>query len=169
SIMIYTLSLHDALPIYSTKFIDLEDKSLMTKNFNTVLNSIKSTFNSLNNTEDYNNLPYVINVDGYNKPSQQAIRPNTKDFMSSLFMMIKNQEELPHGENQNVDLLFVSLDNGVMFKFDYKDYNKLNMRLRQRLRRMIDTNTQALDTDEISKVEDDDNTEAVDGVIKKKA
>src|SRR5699024_12608180 len=84
SIMIYTLSLHDALPIYSTKFIDLEDKSLMTKNFNTVLNSIKSTFNSLNNTEDYNNLPYVINVDGYNKPSQQAIRPNTKDFMSSL-------------------------------------------------------------------------------------
>src|SRR5699024_9489010 len=77
----------------STKFIDLENKSLMTKNFNTVLNSIKSTFNSLNNTEDYNNLLYVINVDGYNKPSQQAIRPNTKDFMSSLFMMIKNQEE----------------------------------------------------------------------------
>ncbi|UAJ16994.1 hypothetical protein UFVDC4_00067 [Staphylococcus phage vB_SauM-UFV_DC4] len=153
----------------STKFIDLEDKSLMTKNFNTVLNSIKSTFNSLNNTEDYNNLLYVINVDGYNKPSQQAIRPNTKDFMSSLFMMIKNQEELPHGENQNVNLLFVSLDNGIMFKFDYKDYNKLNMRLRQRLRRIIDTNTQALDTDEISKVEDDDNTEAVDGVIKKKA
>src|SRR5699024_12347287 len=95
---------------------------------------------------------------------QQAIRLNTKEFKSSLFMMIKNQEELPHGENQNVDLLFVSLDNGVMFKFDYKDYNKLNMRLRQRLRRMIDTNTQALDTDEISKVEDDDNTEAVDEI-----
>ncbi|WPH64296.1 viral RNA polymerase beta subunit [Staphylococcus phage vB_StaM_PB50] len=153
----------------SSKFINLENKSLMTKNFKTVLDSIKNTYNNLNNPEEYENLLYVINVDGYNKSSQEAIRPNTKDFMSSLFMMIKNQEELPHKENQNVVALFVSIENGIMFKFDFKDYNKLNNRLRQRLRRAIDLNTQQMDTDEISNVEDDDNTEAIDSTIKKKS
>lgn len=145
--------------IDTTKFIDLENQSLTVKNFKTVLDSIDNTYDQLNVDEGYDNLLYVINVDGYNKPSRQSIRPNTKDFMSSVFLKIKEQQTFPHNPNQNINLLIVSIDNGIMFKFDFNDYEKYSNKLRIRLRRMIDLNTQKLDPKEISEVESSNDSE----------
>lgn len=146
----------------SDKFMNLENNSLMVKNFKTVKDMIDNTYKKFLD-ENYQNLLYVINVDGYNKSSKEAIRTNTKDFMSSLFLKFKNKEDFPQLENQKVNLLFVSVDNGIMFKYDFSDYDKLNSKLRLRLKRLIDVNTQKLNTDEVSIPDKDDE----DKIIKK--
>ena len=140
--------------IDSSKFIDLEHKMLVSKTQDKLFNVFNNSFSKLlEDTDNYKELLYVINIDGYSKSSKEAIKMNNKDFITSIFYSTMNGQKLYSKENQNITLLFISLENSIMFRYDYNNLEATKNKFKNRLRRLIDVNTLPISQTEVSNID----------------